>query len=97
MFTELPEGTTNSFTPLAQVVMDMRDEYDNNFSAVHYAPINARSMIRSHINETLIEVLEKMKEECEKFDFGRDMFSNGYNTALQSQIDLINKTIEQIK
>jgi len=105
--------------PLAEVIMETRKEFEEKFSTYNlndeaiYNGKNwkAKNFVTSHINETIIKVLEKMREECEGkrqyppqpvLGMGGDMTKlferiDIHNACLQFQIGLINQTIKQIK
>ena len=106
-------------TPITKVIKDMESVFEEKYNGIwclmHCTTEDNKPCeqeIKSHINETIVKVLERMREECEgrKKDneikpnngdfygqFARNANIDGYNASLQSQIDLITKVIKEIQ
>lgn len=108
-FTENKEGQTNSYTPIAQVVIEGMKEFDEKFEGVLISSglKETYPYIISNINTIFIKAFETSVKQIGKMKLGElqaremglvdeeEMFS--YNEALSKVQQLLNSTKEQIK
>lgn len=110
MFKDTKMGQTNSFTSIAQVVIEGMKEFDERFEDTKYIFRYNETMydgLKSHINETIIKVLEAIEKEVgRKIRTCEDTFECPHceedlrgivNNEFSPIQQLLNSTKEQIK
>jgi len=99
-------------TPITKVIKDMESVFEEKYNGIwclmHCTTEDNKPCeqeIKSHINETIVKVLNEIKHQIAntnldnpfKFAGTREVFEQGFSKALQSQIDLITKVIKEIQ